>query len=203
MIPFVIERTAEGERSMDLWSRMLEDRVVFINGTIHSEMAHLIVAQLLFLEAKDPTKEIFLYINSRGGEVNAGLAIYDTMNFIKCDVRTIVIGEASSMGSFLAQAGTPGKRMVLPESRIMIHRVSSGVPGTSGSIYVQELEFEDSRRYLEESKRLNHRLTELYVKHNSKGKTFEELYEAMKFNTFLTAQEAVDFGLADEVVSSR
>jgi ATP-dependent Clp protease protease subunit len=125
------------------------------------------------------------------------------MQFIKCDIRTIVIGQAASMGSFLAQAGTEGKRVVLPESRTMIHRVSSGTRGTSGSVHVQELEFEDARRHFEESKRLNQRLTELYVKHNSKGKTYDELFETMKFDTFLSAQEAVDNGLADKVIHSR
>jgi ATP-dependent Clp protease protease subunit len=125
------------------------------------------------------------------------------MQFIKPDVSTIVIGQACSMGSFLAQAGAPGKRMVLPEARTMIHRVSSGTPGTSGSVHVQELQFEDTRRTFEESKRVNQRLTELYVKHNTKGKTFEEMSEVMKFDTFLSAQEAVDFGLADEIIEKR
>jgi ATP-dependent Clp protease protease subunit len=174
-----------------------------INGGIHTEMAHSIVAQLLFLEADNPDKEISVYINSGGGEVTAGLAIYDTMQFIKSDVRTIVMGQACSMGSFLAQAGTAGKRVVLPESRTMIHRVSSGTPGTKGSIHVQELEFEDARRHYEESRKVNKRLTELYVKHNSKGKTYDELYELMKFDTFYNAQEAVDAGLADKVVERK
>jgi ATP-dependent Clp protease protease subunit len=143
------------------------------------------------------------YINSPGGSVTAGLAIYDTMQFIKCDVSTIVIGQAASMGSFLANAGTAGKRYVLPESRTMIHRVSSGTKGTGGSVYVQELEFEDARRHLEESKRLNERLTQLYVKHNTKGKTYEELAESMKFDTFLSAEQAVEYGLADDVITKR
>lgn len=203
MIPFVIEKTAAGERSYDIFSRMLKDRVIFLNGPIHTEMAHSIVAQLLFLESEDPSKDIFVYVNSGGGEVSAGLAIYDTMQFIKCDVSTIVIGQACSMGSFLAQAGTKGKRIVLPESRTMIHRVSSGTPGTRGSVHVQDLQFEDARRSFEESVRINKRLTELYVKHNTKGKTYEELYETMKFDTFLSAQEAVDYGLADEIIEKR
>jgi ATP-dependent Clp protease protease subunit len=135
--------------------------------------------------------------------VTAGLAIYDTMQFIKCDVHTIVIGQAASMGSFLAQAGAPGKRFVLPESRTMIHRVSSGTPGTRGSVHVQELEFEDARRTFEESVRINKRLTELYVRHNTAGKTYEELYELMKFDTFLSAQQAVNLGLADRIVEKR
>jgi ATP-dependent Clp protease protease subunit len=158
---------------------------------------------MLFLEAENTEKDILLYINSPGGSVTAGLAIYDTMQFIKCDVSTIVIGQAASMGSFLANAGAPGKRFVLPESRTMIHRVSSGTPSTRGSVHVQELEFEDARRHLEESKRLNERLTQLYVKHNTQGKTYEELYETMKFDTFLSADQALAYGLADEVITKR
>ena len=135
--------------------------------------------------------------------MTVGLSIYDTMQYIKPDVSTIVLGQACSMGSFLAQAGARGKRLVLPEARTMIHRVSSGTPGTSGSVHVQELEFEDARRSFEESKRINQRLTELYVKHNTAGKTYDELYEAMKYDTFLSAQEAVEYGLADKVIESR
>jgi len=163
----------------------------------------LIVAQLLFLEAENPEKDISLYINSPGGSVTAGLAIYDTMQFIKPDIKTIVMGQAASMGSFLAQAGAPGKRYVLPESRTMIHRVSSGTRGTSGSVHVQELQFEDAIRSMEESKRLNRRLTELYVKHNSVGKNYDELFDTMKFDTFLSAEEAVEYGLADKVIDKR
>ena len=203
MIPFVIEKTGAGERSYDIFSRLLKDRVVFINGTIHTEMSHAITAQLLFLEAEDPVSDIYVYINSGGGEVSAGLAIYDTMQFIKSDVSTIVLGQACSMGSFLAQAGTPGKRLVLPESHTMIHRVSSGTPGTRGSVHVQDLQFEDTRRSFEEAKRINERLTQLYVKHNTANKTYDELYEAMKFDTFLSAEEAVAYGLADKVITNR
>jgi ATP-dependent Clp protease protease subunit len=155
------------------------------------------------LESENPDKDISLYINSPGGLVTAGLAIYDTMQFIKCDVQTIVMGQAASMGSLLAQAGAPGKRFVLPESRTMIHRVSSGTPGTRGSVHVQDLQFEDSKRSFEESVRINKRLTELYVKHNTAGKQYDELYETMKFDTFLSAQQAVDFGLADKIVEKR
>jgi ATP-dependent Clp protease protease subunit len=158
---------------------------------------------MLFLESENPDKDISLYINSPGGLVTAGLAIYDTMQFIKCDVQTIVMGQAASMGSMLAQAGAPGKRFVLPESRTMIHRVSSGTPGTRGSVHVQDLQFEDSKRSFEESVRINRRLTELYVKHNTAGKTYDELYETMKFDTFLSAEQAVAFGLADKIVEKR
>jgi ATP-dependent Clp protease protease subunit len=199
----VVEQTSKGERSFDIFSRMLKDRVVFLNGPVSTEMSHIVVAQLLFLESENPDKDISLYINSPGGEVTAGLAIYDTMQFIKSDVSTIVMGQACSMGSFLAQAGAPGKRIVLPESRTMIHRVSSGTRGTSGSVHVQELQFEDSKRAFEESQRINERLTQLYVKHNTAGKTYDELFTTMKFDTFLSAEEAVQYGLADQVISNR
>lgn len=203
LIPMVIERSPNGERAFDIYSRLMRDRVIMLNGPVTDDSANIIVAQLLFLESEDPDREISLFINSPGGEVTAGLSIYDTMQFVKPDVSTYVIGQACSMGSFLAQAGANGKRFVLPESRTMIHRVSSGTRGTSGSVHIQELEFEDSRRHLEESKRVNERLTELYVKHNTKGKTYEEMFETMKFDTFLSAQEAVEFGLADKVISTR
>jgi ATP-dependent Clp protease protease subunit len=203
LVPMVVESTSKGERAYDIYSRLLKERIVMLNGPVEDHVANLIVAQLLFLESEDPHKDISLFINSPGGLVTAGLAIYDTMQFIKCDVSTYVMGQACSMGSFLAQAGTAGKRFVLAESRTMIHRVSSGTKGTSGSVHVQELEFEDARRHFEESKRINQRLTELYAKHNSVGKTYEELYETMKFDTFLSAQEAVAWGLADKVLDKR
>ena len=202
-VPTVLEKTSNGERAYDIYSRLLKDRIVMLDTDVSEHSASLIVAQLLFLESEDPNADILFYINSPGGLVTAGLAIYDTMQFIKPDVSTIVVGQACSMGSFLAQAGAPGKRLVLPESRTMIHRVSSGTPGTSGSVHVQELEFEDAKRTFEESKRINQRLTELYVKHNTKGKTYEEMFQAMKFDTFLSAQEAVEYGLADQVVEKR
>ena len=203
LIPMVVEQESRGERSYDIYSRLMKDRIVMLNGPVEDGMANLIVAQLLYLESQNAEKDINLYINSPGGAVTAGLAIYDTMQFIKPDVRTIVMGQACSMGSFLAQAGAAGKRVVLPASRTMIHRVSSGTPGTRGSVHVQELEFEDARRHFEESKKVNKRLTELYVKHNTAGKTYEELFETMKFDTFLTAEEAVENGFADKVVESR
>jgi ATP-dependent Clp protease protease subunit len=199
----VVEQDARGERSYDIYSRLMKDRIIMLNGEVEDNMANLIVAQMLFLAADSETDDINLYINSPGGAVTAGLAIYDTMQFIKCDVRTIVMGQACSMGSFLAQAGTAGKRVVLPESRTMIHRVSSGTRGTSGSVHVQALEFEDARRSMEESVKINKRLTELYVKHNTAGKTFDQMSETMKFDTFLTAAEAVKFGLADKVIVDR
>ena len=203
LVPMVVERTSQGERSYDIYSRLLKDRIVMLDTDVNEHTASLIVAQMLFLESEAPERDILFYINSPGGSVTAGLAIYDTMQFIKCDVSTIVLGQACSMGSFLAQAGAAGKRIVLPESRTMIHRVSSGTPGTRGSVHVQELQFEDAKRSYDESQRINQRLTELYVRHNTAGKTYEELFETMKFDTFLSAQEAVEYGLADEVITKR
>jgi len=203
LIPMVVEQEAKGERSYDIYSRLMKDRIVMLQGVVEDYSANLIVAQLLYLESANADKPIKLFINSPGGSVTAGLAIYDTMQFIKCPVHTYVMGQACSMGSFLAQAGEAGKRFVLPESRTMIHRVSSGTPGTSGSVHVQELQFEDAKRHYEESQKINKRLTELYVRHNTANKTYEELFETMKFDTFLTAQEAVDNGFADKVVENR
>jgi ATP-dependent Clp protease protease subunit len=172
---------------------MLKDRVVFLSGVVEQNMADLIVAQLLFLESESQERDIHLYINSPGGSVNDGLAIYNTMEFIKCDVATYVTGQACSMGSFLAQAGTAGKRFVMAESRTMIHSVSSG---TRGTVHDQRVQFE-------ESDRLNTRLMELYTKHNSAGKTFDDFMAATQRDKFMSAQEAVDFGLADKVVHKR
>ena len=203
LVPMVVEQSSRGERAYDIYSRLLKERVIFMVGPVEDHMANLIVAQMLFLEAENPEKDIHLYINSPGGSVTAGMAIYDTMQFIKPDVSTMVLGQAASMGSFLAMAGAKGKRFLLPESRTMIHRVSSGTPGTRGSVHVQELEFEDARRHMEEAKRLNDRLTEIYAERNTAGKSYEELYEIMKHDTFLSAEQAVEFGLADKVLSSR
>lgn len=203
LVPMVVDQSANGERSYDIFSRLLKERVIFLTGEVNDYQADLLCAQLLFLEAENPDKDIHFYINSPGGAVTSGLAIYDTMQFIKPDVCTTVIGQACSMGSFLAQAGAEGKRYVLPNSRTMVHRVSSGTRGTGGSVYVQELEMEDNIRHFEESKNINKRLTELYVQHNSKGKTFEELEATMKFDTFMTAQDAVEYGLADLMISER
>ncbi|CAB4241625.1 ClpP Protease subunit of ATP-dependent Clp proteases [uncultured Caudovirales phage] len=203
LVPMVIEKTGTGERAYDIYSRLLKERIVMLEGEVHDQMANMIVAQLLYLEAENPDKDITLFVNSPGGSVTAGLAIYDTMQFIKPDVATYIMGQAASMGSFLAQAGAPGKRFVLPEARTMIHRVSSGTPGTKGSVHVQDLQFEDAKRSFEESVRINKRLTELYVRHNTAGKSYDELYEAMKFDTFLSADEAVAYGLADKVMTKR
>lgn len=193
LIPMVIENTSKGERSFDIFSRMLRDRVLFINGPISTEMSHVIVAQLLYLESEDTSTDISMFINSPGGEVSAGLSIYDTMEFIKPDVSTFAMGQVCSMGSFLAQAGAAGKRFVLPDTRTMIHSVSAGSRGTIHDMKIQ----------FEESLRMNERMTELYVKHNSKGKTYQQLSKDMERDFFMSAQEAVDYGLADQVISKR
>jgi ATP-dependent Clp protease protease subunit len=198
----VIETEAKGERAYDIYSRLLKDRIVMLDTDVNEHTSSLIVAQMLFLESQG-NEDITFFINSPGGSVTAGLAIYDTMQFIKPDVATYVMGQACSMGSFLAQAGAKGKRFVLPESRTMIHRVSSGTPGTRGSVHVQELQFEDAKRSYDESQRINQRLTELYVRHNTAGKQYDELFATMKFDTFLSAEEAVQYGLADQVISKR
>jgi ATP-dependent Clp protease protease subunit len=202
VIPMVTETEPRGERSYDIYSRLLKDRIVMLDTDVNEHSSSILVAQLLFLESQG-NEDITFFINSPGGSVTAGLAIYDTMNFIKPDVATYVMGQAASMGSFLAMAGAAGKRFVLPESRTMIHRVSSGTRGTSGSIHVQELEFEDAKRSFEESIRINKRLTELYVQHNTAGKQYDELFATMKFDTFLSADEAVAYGLADKVITKR
>lgn len=193
MIPFVIEKTADGERSYDLFSRLLKDRIIFLNGGISTEMSHAIVAQLLFLEAENPEKDVLLYINSGGGEVTAGMAIFDAMNFIKCDVSTIVMGQACSMGSLLAQAGTAGKRLILPSARTMIHQPSGGSQGQATDMEIQVREIIKMKRYL----------TQIYVDNNSKGKTFDQLAADMERDYFLSAQETVDYGLADKIVAHR
>ena len=203
LVPMVVEKSGTGERAYDIYSRLLKERIVMLEGEVTDQMANLIVAQLLYLEAENPEKDISLFINSPGGSVTAGLAIYDTMQFIRPDISTYVMGQAASMGSFLAQAGAPGKRFVLPESRTMIHRVSSGTRGTSGSIHIQDLQFEDAKRSFEEAQRINKRLTELYVRHNTAGKTYDELFATMKFDTFLSSDEAVAYGLADSVMTKR
>ena len=193
LIPFVIEKSGNSERSFDIFSRLLKDRTVFINGAISTEMSHVIVAQLLFLESEDPDKDIYVYINSGGGEVTAGMAIYDTFQFIKPDVSTVVMGQACSMGSCLAQAGAAGKRLILPNARHMIHQPSGGASGQATDIQIQAQEILKMKKYL----------TEIYVKHNTAGKTFEQLTNDMERDNFMSAEEAVDYGLADKIISKR
>jgi ATP-dependent Clp protease protease subunit len=167
--------------------------VIFINGGISTEMSHVIVAQLLFLESENPDKDISLYINSPGGEVTAGMAIYDTMQFIKCDVQTIVMGQACSMGSLLAQAGAKSKRMILPMARHMIHQPSGGARGQATDMLIQ----------VEEILAMKKNLTEIYVEHNTAGKTFDQLSADMERDNYMSADQAVAYGLADKVISKR
>jgi len=193
IIPTVIESTGRGERAYDIYSRLLKDRIVMLNGEVNDHSANLVVAQMLFLESQNSAEDINFYINSPGGVVTAGLGIYDTMQFIKSPVSTIVMGQACSMGSFLAMAGKPGKRLVLPNSRTMIHQPSGGAGGQATDMQIQ----------VDEILKMKKNLTQIYVNHNSAGKTFEQLEAAMERDNFMSAQEAVDFGLADKVVTRK
>lgn len=193
LVPIVLEQTSRGERSYDIFSRLLKDRVVFINGEINTHMSDVIVAQLLFLEAEDQDKDISLYINSPGGSVTAGLAILDTMEFIKPDIQTIVMGQACSMGSLLAQAGAKDKRLILPNARHMIHQPSGGANGQATDMEIQVKEILEMKR----------NLTQIYVNHNSANKSFEVLAKDMERDFFMSAQQSVEYGLADRVIKSR
>lgn len=193
LVPIVVESTSKGERSYDIYSRLLRDRVIMLEGPVNDQMANLIVAQLLFLESENPDKDISVYVNSPGGSVTAGLAIYDTMQFIKPDVQTIIMGQACSMGSFLAQAGAPGKRLMLPNARHMIHQPSGGARGMQSDIEISYKEITYIKR----------RLTELYVKHNTKGKTYEDFQRDMDRDKFMSAEEALEYGLIDKIVEKR
>ena len=193
LIPIVVEQTARGERSYDLYSRLMKERVVFFTGEVEANMCNIAVAQLLFLEAENPDQPINIYVNSPGGSVYDGLAVYDVMQYIKCPVATYVTGMAASMGSFIAQAGTPGMRYLLPRSVTMIHQPSSGTRGK-----VSDMEID-----LKESLRIKKEMTELYVKHNSRGTTYEEFERLMDRDRWLTAQEALNLGLADHIVAKR
>lgn len=193
LIPMVIEQTAKGERSYDIYSRLLRDRVILLEGEVHDQMANLIVAQLLFLESEDAEKDISMYINSPGGSVTAGMAIYDTMQFIKPNVHTIVMGQACSMGSLLAQAGAPGKRFMLPNARHMIHQPSGGARGQATDMLIQ----------VEEILAMKKTLTQIYVDHNSAGKTFEQFSADMERDNFMSAQQALAYGLIDQIITKR
>ena len=193
LVPMVIQNTSKGERAMDIQSRLLIDRVIFLEGEVHDSMANLIVAQLLYLESDDETKDINLYINSPGGSVTAGMAIYDTIQFIKPDVVTIVMGQACSMGSLLAQAGAKGKRKILPHARHMIHQPSGGAQGQATDIQIQAREIQKMKEYL----------TNIYVRHNTSGVTYEELSTDMERDFFMSASEALSYGLVDEIIEKR
>ncbi len=193
LVPMVLERTSAGERSYDLYSRLLRDRIVMLDTDVNEHSASLVVSQLLFLESEDPDTDILFYINSPGGVVTAGMAIYDTMQYIKPDVSTIVMGQACSMGSLLAQAGAAGKRFILPNARHMIHQPSGGAGGQATDMEIQVREILKMKR----------NLTEIYVKHNSAGRTFDEISADMERDNFMTAEQSVAYGLADQVIIKR
>ena len=191
LIPMVVEQSSKGERAYDIYSRLLKERIIFLTGQINDNVASLVTAQLLFLEAEDPKKEIFLYINSPGGLVTAGLGIYDTMQYVKPDISTLCIGQAASMGSFLLAAGTKGKRFSLPNSRIMVHQPSAGFQGQATDIEI----------HANEVLSLKKRLNEIYSKHTSKS--VDEIKSALERDNFMTADTAKSFGLIDKVVEKR
>jgi ATP-dependent Clp protease, protease subunit len=191
LVPVVVEQTSRGERSFDIFSRLLRERIVFVTGQVEDNMASLIVAQLLFLESENPSKDISMYINSPGGVVTAGLAIYDTMQYIRPRVSTVCIGQAASMGSFLLAAGEPGMRIALPSARIMVHQPSGGARGMASDIEIQAKEI----------LRIRARMNDLYVKFT--GRTLEEIERALDRDTFLEAEEALAFGIVDKVFESR
>ncbi len=191
LVPMVIEQTSRGERSYDIYSRLLKERIVFLTGQVHDEVASLICAQLLFLESENPNKDIAFYINSPGGVVTSGMAIFDTMNYIRCDVSTLCIGQAASMGSLLLCAGQKGKRFALPNARIMIHQPSGGFQGQATDIEIHAREILN----------LKARLNNIYVEKT--GQTLETVEQAMERDNFMSAEDAKNFGLIDEVVSER
>lgn len=191
LVPMVIEQTARGERSFDIYSRLLKERVIFLVGQVEDHMANLIVAQLLFLEAENPDKDIHLYINSPGGSVTAGLSIYDTMQFIKPDVSTMCIGQACSMGAFLLTAGAEGKRFCLPNSRVMIHQPSGGAQGQASDIHI----------HAQEILKIRSRLNEVMAKHT--GRPIEDIERDTERDNFMSAHESKEYGLVDEVLEQR
>ncbi len=191
VVPYVVEQTGKGERSYDIYSRLLEDRIIFLTGEINDAVADTVVAQLIYLEGKDPDKDICLYINSPGGSVSAGFAIYDTMNYIKCDVSTICIGLAASMGAFLLSSGTKGKRYALPNSEIMIHQPLGGAQGQASDIQIQ------AEQIIKIKSRLNSILA------SNTGKPVEQLEKDTDRDNYLSASDAKEYGLVDEVIVSR
>lgn len=191
LVPMVIEQTARGERSFDIYSRLLKERIIFLSGQVHDAVSTLVCAQLLFLEAENPKKDIYLYINSPGGVVTSGLAMYDTMQYIKPDVATVCIGQACSMGSLLLAAGAEGKRYSLPNSRIMVHQPSGGAQGQATDIEIQAKEILSLRK----------RLNEIYVKHT--GRKLSEIEHALERDRFMAPEEAKEFGLIDQIVDKK
>lgn len=193
LVPMVVEKTGQGERAFDIFSRLLNERIVFLNGPVDDHSSNLIVAQILHLESADSEKDIHFYINSPGGVITSGMAIYDVMQFVKPNVCTYVMGQACSMGSFLAQAGSPGKRFMLPHARHMIHQPSGGARGMQSDIEIQYKEITQMKTML----------TNLYVKHNTAGKTYADFERDMDRDTFMSAEEALAYGLCDKIVDHR
>lgn len=193
LVPMVVESTSKGERAFDIYSRLLKERIIMLNGPVEDYMANLIVAQMLFLESENPDKDISLFINSPGGVVTAGMSIYDVMQFIKCDVATYVMGQACSMGSLLATSGAAGKRFMLPNARHMIHQPSGGARGQATDMAIQ----------VEEILKMKKSLTEIYVKHNSKAKSYEQFAADMERDKFMSAEEALEYGLIDKIIEKR
>lgn len=191
LVPIVIEQTAKGERSFDIFSRLLKERVIFLTGEIEDQLASLVCAQLLFLESEDPAKDIYMYINSPGGIVTSGLSIYDTMQYIRCDISTICIGQAASMGSLLLASGTAGKRFCLPNARVMIHQPSGGFQGQATDIQI----------HAQETLKLKNRLNAIYAHHT--GKSIKVVENSMERDNFMSPEEAVEFGLVDSILSKR
>jgi ATP-dependent Clp protease protease subunit len=193
LVPIVIEKSGSGERAFDIFSRLLSDRIIFLNGPVDDHSSNLVIAQMLHLESQDSEKDINFYINSPGGVITAGMAIYDVMQFVKPDVATYVVGQACSMGSFLAQAGSPGKRFMLPNSRHMIHQPSGGARGMASDIEISYHEIMFWKK----------RLTKLYVSHNTSGKTYAQFESDMDRDTFMSAEQSLAYGLCDKIIENR
>ena len=193
LVPMVVEKTSQGERAFDIYSRLLNERIIFLNGPVDDHSSNLVIAQILHLESQDSEKDINFYINSPGGVITAGMAIYDVMQFVKPEVATYVVGQACSMGSFLAQAGSSGKRFMLPNSRHMIHQPSGGARGMASDIEISYNEIMFWKR----------RLTELYVSHNTAGKTYSQFESDMDRDTFMSAEQSLAYGLCDKIIENR
>lgn len=193
LVPMVVEKTSQGERAFDIYSRLLNERIIFLNGPVDDHSSNLVIAQMLHLESQDSEKDINFYINSPGGVITAGMAIYDVMQFVKPDVATYVVGQACSMGSFLAQAGSPGKRFMLPNSRHMIHQPSGGARGMASDIEISYHEIMFWKK----------RLTKLYVSHNTSGKTYAQFESDMDRDTFMSAEQSLAYGLCDKIIENR
>lgn len=202
LVPMVIDNVGGNERVMDIYTKLLDSNIIMLTTDFNDVMASSIISQMLYLDSKSHKTPISLYINSPGGIVTSALTILNTMNFIKAPVHTYVIGQAASCGSLIAQAGEPGHRYMLPLSKHMVHRISSGSYGTQGTIDIQKLQYEDNKRRMEESERVDAMLTKIYTDNNSKGKDFETIHADMRFDTYYTAEESIEYGLADKIIEN-